>query len=645
MKTQSESLVRLAAFVDRLRPADPADVVSAEALLRAEAARLRDDPERARLLAADIHALLDLPSPAEFFAEAGIRSAVGSWLEVIQRVVRRFLPPVPDRPGLPEALDAIFRDRRDHRWVGGVAPERWIELLEASGLDAGAAGKSAVRELREAMRLLSYRLAGSSLDRELLRADPGLERDDSPFLSQNERLMPLLERTRDGGVLPTPEEAAPIHRDLEECRRALDRIRSVVTEEGASVRITSLLHGLRQKIGRLERMLSLLASETPLRPAVSLFRELLGARQRQHDVLSLAGEDVSILARNVTEHAGRHGEHYIAESRSDWWAMARSAAGGGVIIALMALLKIRLSLLHLPPLAEGIAFGLNYGLGFVLIHLLGFTVATKQPAMTAATIAATLHGAGDDDFDRLAELVRNVIRTQFVAILGNVGLALPVAALLALAWSFVRSGPLCPPEKVDHLLHDLHPFTTGALVFAAIAGVGLFLSGLVSGYFDNLARYHRIPRRVAAAPWLRPLGERRGAALAQQVDAHFGAIVGNLFFGFYLGLVGAFRPLLGFPLDIRHVSFSSANLGTALAMSGFSGIAGELSWAVAGVVGIAVVNLVVSFSLALAVALKSRELGAGPMLRLGALVLRQFAAAPFSFVRPPSDTPASRAEH
>ena len=59
----------------------------------------------------------------------------------------------------------------------------------------------------------------------------------------------------------------------------------------------------------------------------------------------------------------------------------------------MALFKIKLGLLHLPPLTEGIAFGLNYGIGFVLIHLLGFTVATKQPAMTAASIAATIEEA------------------------------------------------------------------------------------------------------------------------------------------------------------------------------------------------------------------------------------------------------------
>ena len=39
---------------------------------------------------------------------------------------------------------------------------------------------------------------------------------------------------------------------------------------------------------------------------------------------------------------------------------------------------------------EALPVSLNYGLGFVLIHLLHFTVATKQPAMTANAIAASM---------------------------------------------------------------------------------------------------------------------------------------------------------------------------------------------------------------------------------------------------------------
>jgi site-specific recombinase len=34
---------------------------------------------------------------------------------------------------------------------------------------------------------------------------------------------------------------------------------------------------------------------------------------------------------------------------------------------------------------------MNYAIGFIIVQLLHFTIATKQPAMTAARIAAALH--------------------------------------------------------------------------------------------------------------------------------------------------------------------------------------------------------------------------------------------------------------
>ena len=180
---------------------------------------------------------------------------------------------------------------------------------------------------------------------------------------------------------------------------------------------------------------------------------------------------------------------------------------------------------------------------------------------------------------------------------------------------------------------------TGALFFAAVAGIGLFLSGLVSGYFDNQARYHRLGPRIAAAPRLARLGRERASRLGDYLDAHYGAIIGNLFFGMYLGLVGALGNLTGLPIDIRHVAFSSANLGTALATLGYDALAGILPWAIAGIFGIALVNLVVSFSLALYVALQSRRVGSAQILRLGMVLLRRLAQNPLAFVLPPRDKP------
>jgi site-specific recombinase len=255
--------------------------------------------------------------------------------------------------------------------------------------------------------------------------------------------------------------------------------------------------------------------------------------------------------------------------------------------------------------------------------------------MTAASIAATLDEAHPHELHKLVDLVQNLIRTQFVAVLGNVALAVPVAVVAAFAWGTLAGAPIVPAGKALKLLHDVHPLATGALLFAAVAGVGLFLSGLVSGYFDNRTRYHELAPRVAAAPLLGWLGRGEARRLGEYLDRHCGAILGNLFFGLYLGLMGALDALTGLPLDIRHVAFSSANVGTALVVLDGAALREWLPWAVAGVLLIALVNLVVSFSLALYVAMRSRLMSAAPILELGALLVRRFREHPLSFFLSP----------
>lgn len=638
------SIARLVALVDRLRPPAPDDAAAAASNIEREIARLGTQPAAAVALGADLLALLSLPGQAAFYAESGIRSALGFWLELSQRIGQQLLPPLRNELRLRDILHTVFYRHTDHRWVAAVDDRLWLGLAQALGLagvgadaTATAAPTGITGNLLEAARMLSYRLAGVALDRELLRADPALERHMSPFLAQNAALVPLLERARSGGAAPTALEVRDIDVLLDQCDTTLDGVRRKAAENGISIRLTYLLARQRQLIDRLRLLLDFgVATDRP-EQAVALMKTLLAAEQARDQVSEFVGENLSLLARNVTDHAGRHGEHYVAADRAEWQAMARSAAGGGMVIAGMAMIKIQLDLLHLPPLTEGIAFGLNYGIGFVLIHLLGFVVATKQPAMTAAAIAATLEESRPKELERLGDFVRDVIRTQFVAVLGNVGLALPVACLIAAAWPQLFGVPIAPPDKLVRMLDEVHPLASGALFFAAVAGVGLFLSGLVSGYFDNQARYHQIAPRIAAAPRLARLGPQRTARVTAYIDAHYGAILGNLFFGMYLGLAGVMATLTGLPVDIRHVAFSSANLGTATTTLGLSAVADALPWAIAGVIAIALVNLAVSFALALYVALKSRRVGAAQILRLSLLVLQRLRKNPLSFFVPTAE--------
>jgi hypothetical protein len=280
-----------------------------------------------------------------------------------------------------------------------------------------------------------------------------------------------------------------------------------------------------------------------------------------------------------------------------------------------------------------------YGLGFVFIHIVHGTVATKQPAMTAAAIASTISdgsGKKSHQLNKLSELVVDILRTQFVAIMGNVMVAIPVALIISFAWLHYTGAPMINTDKAAHLLHDLDPFHSLALPHAAIAGVYLFLSGLIAGYYDNLAVYnqigariqrHRLLQYLLPKAWLQRLGGF--------IEANLGAIMGNFLFGVFLGSTATIGFLFGLPIDIRHIAFASANLAHGL----FNISANQWDWqivfiSILGVALIGMVNLMVSFSLALFVALRSKEVKFMEWSRLTKQLFSHLLTHPSDFIWP-----------
>lgn len=205
----------------------------------------------------------------------------------------------------------------------------------------------------------------------------------------------------------------------------------------------------------------------------------------------------------------------------------------------------------------------------------------------------------------LNTFAEKVWRSQATALLGNMLFAFATAALIALVFD-VFGHTAVSADKAPHLLADIDPFRSAALFYAAVAGVGLFLAGIVSGYYDNQCVYRAIPERLQrlALP-RRLLGARLWKTVVAYLAPRWGGIAGNLFFGFYLGLTSAFGHLAGLPLDIRHIAFSAANFGYAWHASDWQLGWGVVLVSIAGVVLIGLVNLSVSFSLAFYLALRA----------------------------------------
>jgi site-specific recombinase len=429
---------------------------------------------------------------------------------------------------------------------------------------------------------------------------------------------------------------------LDQCSEIIAKIRRGSSQTGTSIRLTFLLQRMTQQIERLEHLLSLIvilrAGENANLAFVQLFKTLVYGECHKNDISQHWNQNMELLALRVTENASRAGEHYITVTRSEYFELMRSAMGAGLIIGIMALIKILTADQHLAPLTEAILFSLNYGLGFVVIHILHFTVATKQPAMTAAAIAASVDASEGKtrEMDNLVTIIAQTMRSQTVAILGNVVVVLPLTILIG--WLiFTLSGEhFVTPDKAQRMLGEIDPLRSGALFYAGVAGVCLFLSGLIAGYHDNIAIYNKIPQRLRRVGWLQKiLGKRRLDRIAGYIENNLGALAGNFYFGCLLGGMSGLGVLLGLPIDIRHVTFSSAFAGFAFIGLDFNITGKVLATVLIGIWLIGTVNLLVSFCLALYVAMKSRKVTFKQWRLLIKGLLKRLITSPGQFFLPP----------
>jgi site-specific recombinase len=498
------------------------------------------------------------------------------------------------------------------------------------------------KNLFAAAQVLSYRVAALGLEPELLRNHPELEKHTSPFITQNEELAAFLTSMN---AADSVVDTSHILVMLDQCKAIVSKIRRNSSQTGTSIRLTYLLQRMTQQVERLEVLLHILTKHSDTKfetnahlEMVHLFKELVYSECHKNDVVQHWQENLEVMALRVTENASRTGEHYITNSRQEYFALMRSAMGAGVVIAFMSMIKIMLASLHLAPLTEAILFSLNYGFGFMLIHILHFTVATKQPAMTAAAIATSIDAADSKskEMNQLIAVISKAVRSQIVAIFGNVLFAIPVAMLIGWIFFTATGQHFVTPVKAQHLLTDIDPIRSGALFYAAIAGVCLFLSGLIAGYHDNLAVYNKIPQRLLALKGLQKLlGLPRLNRVANYIENNLGALAGNFYFGCLLGGMSAIGVLFGLSFDIRHIAFSSAFVGFAVFGLDFVITWQAAVYAALGLALIAFMNLTVSFSLALYVAMKSRKI----RFKQWRAFLRQLASRlnqqPGEFIMPP----------
>ncbi len=565
----------------------------------------------------------------------GPRMALGS--EIWERVRMRVLPTTPDTRELAELFPVLFRPEDAH-WLAAIDTATLQRLAHSSwrGADAGpdpwrAEMMDAVTYLVSAVRAAGFsgplrkRMSESTLANEPFRQ----------LAATTERLRETL-LAGDPQVAALLQQAAYLRALLDECRTAVASIADHLEEFGISVDIVYEVEQLRARVQRIEQLLDCVISPTPAQELLRLMQSLVRTLQQRRGVRALLSRHYAQLSRKVAERSAETGEHYIARSRAEYRDMLRRAAGGGAVLAGTTLLKFGVMALGLTAFWSGFWAGANYALSFVIIMLLHWTVATKQPAMTAPAMAQRLGDlSSDESVESFVDDVVHLTRSQAAGIFGNLALCAPlVLAAQGLAW-WLRGAPLVDTKSAEYVLHSLTLLGPTAL-YAAFTGVLLFASSLIAGWVENWFVFHRLDSAIA---WNPSIVARLGASRARRWSNwwryNISGVAANVSLGMLLGVVPVVMVFLGVPLEVRHVTLSTGQLAAAAGALGWEVLqSAPFWWCVAGIAVTGLLNIGVSFWLAFKLAAQARGVRAADQQRIAAALSNRLRHRLPSFLWP-----------
>lgn len=391
----------------------------------------------------------------------------------------------------------------------------------------------------------------------------------------------------------------------------VDEVYSQIEKSGVSVSLVYHLDLMRSLLLRM-RMLMRLVVEKDISPLFiqDLFTQLVSENIRRRSIRALMSDNIALLSKKIIESSAKTGHHYITRDWKEYWWMFKSALGGGVVTAGTTLLKLVVASMALALFPSGFLNSFNFIVSFLLLQYLGFTLATKQPAMTAAALAEKMENLSKATAqDSLVDEVICILRSQLIAIFGNLMAVIPVLFLVCFGYQMIFQDTVVSDQKAKYTIESFS--ILGPTPFYAIfTGFLLFASSLAAGWAENWVHVHRLSKVILQNRRLNYIfGTKTVLKMSEFTERHFPAMVGNISLGLFLGMVPVFAIFFGLPIDVRHVTLSTGGLTVASMNYGFSIFQYWIFWsAVLGILSMAVFNLLTSFALSIILAVRSRKI-------------------------------------
>ncbi len=459
------------------------------------------------------HSLGEMLAQLDFlslFAETGLPSVHSFTTEIIQRLTAKLVPSAREDSDARKLMIDLYSSERNAKQFAALSSEIFERIVSVlAPTDAPEFWQRQERDLEEAMRLLAARISGLGLQSEMRERSTASGIAHSPFYE--------LVHTSEELLAPSSPEAAPAALDawkqvVARCRAEMEVVYEHMESAGISVELVFDLKTIQACLVRMEAIAKVLTATEPhelLAAVQALLDRLIEGNISDKQISSLLRENLNLLARKVVDRTGDTGEHYIANSKPEYWLMWRAAIGGGLLTVFTAAVKLRIIEAHLPPFVEGFASGTNYAVSFVLLQVFGLVLATKQPATTAAAFARIIRDhRGRQRSSKLTDFVARITSTQLAAAIGNVVAVSAGAVLFEMLWRVIFRESYLPELSATHVYDTLNPFASGTALYAIETGVILWLAALAGSWIENAAVYYRLAEALAQHP--RRLTARRG---------------------------------------------------------------------------------------------------------------------------------------
>lgn len=638
---REEALRFLRALIGHVRPASdrPGE---AEGRLRGFIERMDADPALADSLRQAIRTCLHEADLLPLLTESGLTVSRSLGRELSNRIKHKLLPRLRDENDFLVVIDTVFHDPEDFRWVELVPSGLWGEFLSRLTIDAEGAGHWIGSQLLRSLDILSVHVAHLGCEPEVAGFLPDPRpMVTNPFMLQQESIRALHRPEEGPGPDGRRERSDRAKATIRLCRITIGRIRANMQERGASLAQTFILYQMDRHLERMSIILDIIDGDgrIDMERLSDYFVQVVRNQNRKYSIREFLSQTTGYLAYQIAEQKGRRGHSYITRTKSEYRDMLFSAMKGGLIVCFVALFKNLLSLLRMAPFWQGLAYSLNYSAGFLLIDRTGSTLATKQPAYTANSVAGSIQKGrgGTDAMQGLVETVVSVSRSQFASFLGNLVVVFPGTYLLAWALDMLFGFRIAEGEAAMKLITDQHPTRSLSLLYACNTGVFLFLSGIINGYVQNKMRYGRIAERIRLHPGLAStFAPEKLGRIASFWDRNAGSVAGSVALGFFLGMAGLLGRFFGIPFDIRHITISAGNASIGLYGIDHTNLPlRDLATVFMGILGIGFLNFLVSFSLSFYVAMRSRGLRLRHWKEFMRSLRNQILRNPLAFVLPP----------